>query len=66
MQVAVGGRGRDAVVAGELGDTRAVDEPAQDQYRLLEDAQGPGAFAGPEPLAVAAQQPGEVLGRYPG
>lgn len=52
VQVAVGGRGRDAVVPGELDEPGAVDEPAQHQHGLLEDAQGAGVLAGAAPHIV--------------
>jgi len=65
VQVAVGGGGRDAVVPGELGDPGAVDEPAQHQHRLPEDAQRTGAPASAEPLAMGAQQLCEMLGGRP-
>jgi hypothetical protein len=52
-------------VAGELDEPGAVDEPAQDQDRLLEDAQRAGASAGAEPAAMLAQQPGQGLDGLP-
>lgn len=65
VQVAVGGRCRDAVVPGELDEPGTVDELAQHEHGLLEDAQGTGAFAGSQPVAVAAQQLREMLGGRP-
>lgn len=57
VEVAVGGGGRHPVVAGELGEAGAVDEPAQDEHRLTEAAQRTPAIAGSGRDAVIAQQP---------
>lgn len=65
VRIAVGGRHRNAVVPGELDQPGAVDEPAQHEHRLPEDAQRAGSLAGPEPLAVSEQQFREVLGGRP-
>jgi hypothetical protein len=58
VQVGVGGGAADRVVDGQLLDPSAVQEPADDQDRLLEAAQGPGAAAGAAPQAFTAQQAG--------
>lgn len=65
VQVAVGRRHRDPVVPGELNQPGAVDEPAQHEHRLLEDAKRASAPAGPESFAVPPQQLREVLGGRP-
>lgn len=65
VEVAVCGRGRNPVVAGELGKTGAVDEPAQDEHRLTKAARRTPALAGSGHDAVIAQQPGQVLGCGP-
>jgi hypothetical protein len=55
VEVAVGRRDGDPVVAGELSQPGTVQEPAQDQHALCERPQGAGALAGPETLAVFEQ-----------
>jgi hypothetical protein len=61
VQVPVGGAAGDRVVGGELGQAGAVEEPAQDEYRLREAAQRPGALVGAQIAASEMQQAGQVL-----
>jgi hypothetical protein len=54
VEVVVGGGLADAVVACQLGQSGAVEEPADDQDRLFEAAQRPGSRAGTAALAFGA------------
>jgi hypothetical protein len=65
VEVAVGGGDRQAVVASELGQSGAVEEPAQHEHPLAEAAQRAPALAGSGRDAVIAQQSGQVLGGGP-
>lgn len=64
VEVAVGRRDGDMVVAVELSQPGTVQEPAQDQHALFEPPQGAGALA-PEMLAVFEQQLREGLSSGP-
>jgi hypothetical protein len=65
VQIAVGGRCRDAVVPGQLDEPGPVDEPPQHEDCLLEGAQRAGASTSPEPFPVFVQQFRDVLGGLP-
>jgi len=56
VQIVVGRCLADRVVGGKLREAGAVAEPADDQDRLFEAAQGPGAGAGSAPQAFGVQQ----------
>ncbi|RAO51441.1 hypothetical protein LUPAC06_06126 [Micromonospora saelicesensis] len=52
-------RSADRVVAGELRDAGAVDQPADHQDCLFEAAQRPGPGGGAEPLPFGVQEAGQ-------
>src|SRR4051812_27085974 len=54
----VSGRRADLVVGGQLSDPGAVEQPAQDQYRLPVAARRPGSGPCPETSAFGVQQTG--------
>jgi hypothetical protein len=58
VEVAVCGGNRHPIVAGELSQAGAVEEPAQDEHGLFEAAQRTPPLAGSGRDPVIAQQPG--------
>src|SRR5690606_21801781 len=60
LQVVIARGLADLVVPDQLADPGAVEEPAQDQHRLLEAAQHPAAPSGATPEAFGVKQTGQV------
>jgi len=55
VQVAVGGRGAELVVGGELGDPGAVEEPAQHQHGVAVTPQRAPALPRPAPGPLTSE-----------
>jgi hypothetical protein len=66
VQVAVGGGGADAGVAGEAGCGGSVAEPALHQYRLGPDRRGASPGAGAQFPASVGQELGPGAARWGG
>src|SRR5437660_6340557 len=60
VEVGVRGGLADGVVHGQLFDAGAIEEPADDQDRLLEAAQGAAVLTGTPAQPFGVQQAGEV------
>jgi hypothetical protein len=56
VQIAVGRRGADPIVGGQLGQPAAVEKPAQDEHRLPVAAQRPTSAAGAASPPLGGQQ----------
>lgn len=65
VEVAVGRRSGDAVVAGQRCRIGVLAEPAQAKHRLPEAGQRPGVRAGAA-AAFGLQESAEVLGQFAG
>ncbi|WP_394805494.1 hypothetical protein [Streptomyces althioticus] len=63
VQVAVAGALREPVVAGELGDAGAVDEPAQHHHRLAERGEQPGRTARTAVPAISRRETYQTVSR---